>query len=105
MRVPYIPDRIVVLVILLLVVLAPILIIILTLAFLVLIGDLLLGQLTPLELLELYIIDLVLFAGFAYGLYRLTLTLVKRKLPASMDALERSDAESLARQESRENRE
>jgi hypothetical protein len=32
-----------------------------------------LDELTPLELVELYLIDLVLFAGGAYFLYRLLL--------------------------------
>lgn len=75
----------------LLVLLAPALIIFLTLSFLTYTGDVLVSSLTLVEFVELYLIDLVLFAAFAYGLYRLTLALVQRQLPASLDALERSD--------------
>ncbi|MBO4247426.1 hypothetical protein IL252_06275 [Halomicrobium sp. IBSBa] len=51
----------------------PALIIVATLEFLILTGDLVLNELTPLQLVELYLIDLVLFAGGAYLLYRLLL--------------------------------
>jgi hypothetical protein len=51
----------------------PALIIVATLEFLFLTGNLVLDELTPLELVELYLIDLVLFAGGAYLLYRLLL--------------------------------
>jgi hypothetical protein len=81
-------DRIVVLVIALLVVLAPALLLALTVGFLVLSGDLVLGRITLLEFLELYIIDLVLIAGVGYAVYRLTLWLVKNRLPESLDVLE-----------------
>jgi len=82
-------DRVVVLAIGLLVILAPALLLALTVGFLVLTGDLLLGRLTLLEFLELYIIDLVLFAVAGYGIYRLTLWTVGNRLPESLDTLDR----------------
>jgi hypothetical protein len=51
----------------------PALIIVATLEFLILTGDLVLRELSLLQLVELYLIDLVLFAGGAYLLYRLLL--------------------------------
>ena len=72
----------------LLVVLAPALVLALIVGFLVLTGDLVLGRITPLEFLELYIIDLVLVVGVGYSVYRLTLWLVKDRLPESLDVLE-----------------
>lgn len=75
----------------LLVLLGPVLIIVLTLGFLALTGDLLLGRVTPLEFLELYIIDVLLFGALAYGLYRLTLRLIDQQIPASLEALEPLD--------------
>lgn len=89
-------DRVIVLAIGLLVILAPALLLALTVGFLVLSGDLVLGRLTPLEFIELYIIDLLLFAGAGYGVYRLTLWTVENRLPASLDALEGRDAEELS---------
>jgi hypothetical protein len=75
-------DRLGLLAIGLLVLLGPVLILVLTLAALVFFGDLVLGRLTPVEFLELYIIELLLFTGFGYGIYRLTLWLVVHKAPA-----------------------
>lgn len=86
-------DRVVVLVIALLVILAPALLLALTVGFLVLTGDLVLGRVTPLEFLELYIIDLILVAGVGYAVYRLTLWLVENQLPESLDVLERDAAD------------
>lgn len=59
-----------------LVLLGPVLMLFVTLEVLILFGDLELSQLTLVEVLELYAIDLVLFVGLAYGIYRLTLWLV-----------------------------
>jgi hypothetical protein len=88
-------DRLVLIAIGLLVLLAPALILVVTLGTLVLLGDLAFGQLTPVEFLELYLIDLVLFFVLAYGVYRLTLWLVKRQVPVSLESLEsREDADS-----------
>lgn len=89
-------DHVVVLLIGLLVTLAPALLLALTVGFLVLTGDLVLGRLTPLEFIELYIIDLLLFVGAGYGVYRLTLWTVENRLPASLDALEGRDDEELS---------
>ncbi|MEF8843771.1 MAG: hypothetical protein V5A62_19470 [Haloarculaceae archaeon] len=86
-------DRVVVLVIALLVILAPALLLALTVGFLVLAGDLVLGRVTPLEFLELYIIDLVLIAGVGYAIYRLTLWLVENRLPESLDVLDEDAAD------------
>jgi len=51
----------------------PALIILTTLEFLILTGDLVFSDLSVIELLELYLIELVVFAGGAYLLYRLLL--------------------------------
>lgn len=77
----------VVLLIGLLVLLAPALILVLALAFLAFTGDLLLGRVTPLELLELYVIELVSVAVLAYGLYRLVRVLIVHRLPRTLDTL------------------
>lgn len=57
--------------------LGPALILVVTLGALVFFGDLALGRITPVEFLELYLIELVLFAAVAYGIYRLIFWLVK----------------------------
>jgi hypothetical protein len=80
-------DRLVLIAIGLLVLLAPALILVVTLSTLVLFGDLAFGRLTPLEFLELYLIDLVLFFVLAYGVYRLTLRLVERQVPVTLESL------------------
>lgn len=85
-------DRIAILAYGVLVLFAPVMILVLTLGFLSLTGDLVLGRVTPLEFLELYVIELVLVVGFGYGLYRLTLWVVRHRLPAELDALEARDA-------------
>jgi len=64
---------------------APALFVVATLEFLILSGDLVLSEISPLEFLELYIIDLALFAGVGYGIYRLTLWVVTNRLPESFD--------------------
>lgn len=84
-------NRIVLLVLGLLVLLAPIVLLVLTLGFLVITGDLILGRVTPLQFLELYIIDLLVLVAVGYGVYRLTIWLVAHRLPASLDELEASD--------------
>jgi hypothetical protein len=50
------------------------------------------GRITAVELVELYIVDLLLLLGFAYGIYRLTLRMVRCQLPEPDDA-EPVDAE------------
>lgn len=69
-----------------LVLLGPVLILFATLEVLILFGDLEFNQLTLVEFLELYIIDLVLFVGLAYGIYRLTLWLVRNQVPPSLNS-------------------
>ena len=81
-------DRLVLLVAGLLVLFGPVLILAFTLGALAFFGEPALSRLTPVEFLELYLIDLALFAGFGYGIYRLTLWLVEDRLPASLDAIE-----------------
>lgn len=78
-------DRVAFLVLGLLVLLAPIVLLVLTLGFLVITGDLVLGRVTPLEFLELYVIDLTVLLVVGYGVYRLTLWLVTKRLPASLE--------------------
>jgi hypothetical protein len=82
------PDNLLLLAIGILILIAPVVIIVLTVGLLVYTGSLILEGVTPLVFLELYLIDLVLVAAFAYGLYRLTRVLVMHRLPESLDALE-----------------
>lgn len=58
-------DYLVLLVIGLLVVLGPVVVLALTLGALVLFGDLALGRITPVEFLELYVLDLVVLVVLA----------------------------------------
>jgi len=74
-------HRTVLLAIGLLVLFTPVLLLVITLWFLSLTGDLLLGNITLLELLELYVIDLLLVAGIAFTIYRLMVRLVEDQLP------------------------
>lgn len=89
-------NRIVFLVLGLLVLLAPVVLLILTLGFLVITGDLVLGRVTPLEFLELYVIDLTVILVVGYAVYRLTLWLVAHRLPASLDALDEAAPDDAA---------
>ena len=86
-------HRTVLLAIGLLVLFTPVLLLVITLWFLSLTGDLLLGKITLLELLELYVLDLLLVAGIAFAIYRLMVRLVEHQLPASLDALETDGAD------------
>lgn len=86
-------DRIAVALIALLVVLTPAVVLTLTLSFLTVTGDIAVGQLTPLELLELYLLDLALLLVVGYLLYRLLLRLVVHDLSASLDALEGDESD------------
>jgi hypothetical protein len=78
-------DRVQTLLIALLVLFAPAAILALTLAFLSYTGNLLLGRLTLLELLELYLIDLLLLSGAGYLLYRLLGRAIGDPVPDSLD--------------------
>lgn len=75
----------------LLIVLAPVVFLFLTLGFLTFTGDLVLSQLTLLEFVELYIIELVVVVAFGYGIYRLTLWVAESRLPVLLDALDADD--------------
>ncbi|MBV0901028.1 hypothetical protein [Haloarcula salina] len=80
--------RLVILVIGLVVLFAPALFVVATLEFLILTGDLALSQISLVEFLELYLIDLLLFVVLGYGVYRLTFWLIDNRLPAALDTLE-----------------
>lgn len=75
-----------------LLILAPVVMLAATLGFLVVSGNLVLGRVTPLEFIELYVIELLIFATFGYGLYRLTIWVAEHRLPALLDALEAGEA-------------
>lgn len=87
-------HRLILLAIGLLVLLGPVIILIATLGVLVFLGDLAVGRITPIDFLELYLIDLVLTVGLAYGIYRLTLWLVVHQVPESLSVVEAHEAES-----------
>ena len=84
-------NRITVLLVGLLVLFAPALFVIITLEFLILTGEVALTEISLLEFLELYIIDLILLAGFGYGVYRLTLWVTDRPLRESVNELRTDD--------------
>jgi hypothetical protein len=84
----------------LLVLLGPVLILVLTIEVLILFGDLTLSEISLIEFLELYIIDLIVFVGLAYGIYRLTLWLVENRLAVSLNTHEARDAEEFDDSES-----
>jgi hypothetical protein len=81
-------NRIVLLTLGLLLLLAPVVLLGMTLGFLALTGDLVLGRLTLVEFVELYVIELVVLGASGYAAYRLALWLVAHRLPASLDATE-----------------
>jgi hypothetical protein len=83
-----VPDRFVLMAIGLLLLLAPVVLIVTTFGLLVYTGDLILDGVTPLVFLELYLLEIGVFAVFAYVLYRLTMVLVVHRLPVSPDAPE-----------------
>lgn len=83
-----VPDRVVVIAIGLLVLVAPVVLLAMTVGLLAYTGDLVLEGVTMLVFIELYLIEIVVFAVFTYLLYRLTKVLVVHQLPASLSALE-----------------
>lgn len=81
----------------------PVVVIGLTFGVLSLTTGLVVGRITPVVFLELYLVDLVVFLGFGYVVYRVTLRLVRNRLPESLDALETEDSDD-ERLESAEDR-
>lgn len=75
----------------LLILLAPVVFLFLTLGFLTFTGDLVLSQLTLLEFVELYVLELIVVVAFGYGIYRLTLWVAESRLPVLLDALDADD--------------
>lgn len=85
-------DRLVVLAIGLAIIFAPVVLIVLTVGFLSITGELVVGNITPLEFVELYLIDLIVFVGLGYGVYRLARRLAadERSEPNDRDGPGRS---------------
>jgi hypothetical protein len=54
-------------------------------------GDLALGRISLVHFLERYVLDLFLFVVLAYGVYRLTLWLVRHRVPGALTVLEIDD--------------
>jgi len=84
-------KRIALLVIGLVVLFAPALFVVATLEFLILSGDLALNEISLLEFVELYLIDLVLFVVLGYGVYRLTFWLIENQLPDALDGVDETE--------------
>ncbi|MDS0222196.1 hypothetical protein NDI54_12630 [Haloarcula sp. S1AR25-5A] len=84
-------KRIALLVIGLIILFAPALFVVATLEFLILSGDLALNEISLLEFLELYLIDLVLFVVLGYGVYRLTFWLIENQLPDALESLDETE--------------
>jgi len=70
---------------------APALFVVATLEFLILSGDLALSEISLIEFLELYLIDLLLFVVLGYGVYRLTLWLIRDQLPEALDTVDETE--------------
>ena len=87
-------TRLSLLIIGILLIFAPAFFVLLTLEFLILSGDLLLSEVTPLELLELYILDLVFLLLFAYAVYRVTSWTFEHRLPSVLDEFESPEDDS-----------
>ncbi|EMA29973.1 hypothetical protein [Haloarcula japonica] len=85
-------KRIALLVIGLVILFAPALFVLATLEFLILSGNLALSEISLLEFVELYLIDLVLFVLLGYGVYRLTFWLIKDQLPDALDTVGETEA-------------
>ena len=85
-------KRIALLVIGLVVLFAPALFVLATLEFLILSGNLALSEISLLEFVELYLIDLVLFVVLGYGVYRLTFWLIQNQLPDALDSIDGAEA-------------
>ena len=81
-------DRLVLLVTGLLLVLGPAVILVLTLGALALFGAVVFNQITLVEFLELYLLELALFIGLSYGIYRLTLWLIQTQVPDAPGGLD-----------------
>ena len=84
-------KRLAILVIGLVVLFAPALFVVATLEFLILSGDLALSEISLIEFLELYLIDLLLFVVLGYGVYRLTLWLIRDQLPEALDTVDETE--------------
>jgi len=84
-------KRIALLVIGLVILFAPALFLVATLEFLILSGDLALNEISLLEFVELYLIDLLLFVVLGYGVYRLTFWLIKNQLPDALDTVNETE--------------
>jgi hypothetical protein len=89
------PDRFWLLVIGLLVVTMPALVLVVAYAVLLATRSVLVGQISPVEAAELYVIEVVAFALFSYLLYRLTLYSIRRQ-GAAADADVDADADENA---------
>ncbi|AAV45100.1 hypothetical protein BDK61_3174 [Haloarcula quadrata] len=85
-------KRVALLVIGLVVLFAPALFVLATLEFLILSGNLALNEISLLEFVELYLIDLVLFVLLGYGVYRLTFWLIQDQLPDALDTVDGTEA-------------
>ncbi len=79
-------------VICLLVILTPVVILVLALGFLLIAQSIVLEELSLIEIIEWYLLELLLFAGSAYLLYRLMIVSVEKHLIEALNALEFSES-------------
>jgi len=80
-------DRLILVLVGLLLLLSPALLLLVTLAFLSITGELVLGRLTTLELIELYLIDFLLVGGILLAMFALLKRLLEHRLGAALDSL------------------
>jgi hypothetical protein len=78
---------------------APALLIVVTVGFLQLVHEVAITDLTPLELVELYLIEMALLAAFAYVIYRVLRWSTGHRLRAALDSLGEADDEDGDRRE------
>ncbi len=71
---------------------APAVLMVVTLVFLQLVHGLAIGELSPLELVELYLIEVALLAAFAYAIVRILRYSTRHSLPTTLDSLDRRAA-------------
>ncbi|GAA0238940.1 hypothetical protein ACFFQF_28805 [Haladaptatus pallidirubidus] len=78
----------------LLVLFIPVILLVIMVGFLSLAQGIVLAELSVVEIIELYLLEVLVFASFAYLLYRLLLTAIEKRLPGALNALETSNKTS-----------
>lgn len=94
MRVPRSKDTFTILLTGLLILFGPVVILAGTITFLTFAQGYDSSEISTVELVELYVLELVLVVVFGYVVYRLTLYMVEQRLPGSLTAIERQSQDA-----------